>query len=217
MDFDFTTETITPSLSTLIVSSAGALELPVGTTVQRPSPVSGMIRYNSALDTVEFYDNVKWNPIGAQISQLVFGSFTANSGTSTYAFNSTAPTTSGGSQVWSQVITPASITSVVRIELASILGVSTGNASVTVALFRGTTCIDVKTARTVATGLLGATTTGTEPFAMILIDSPATTSAITYSLRVGSSTGTWYFGQGDGGDTFGGPASGKYVMSEILT
>jgi len=39
----------------LKVDSTGYIQLPVGTTAQRPSPVKGMMRYNSSTDKVEVY------------------------------------------------------------------------------------------------------------------------------------------------------------------
>ncbi len=58
MDFDFTTETITPDTgTTLTVSSTGALVLPVGTTAQRPAGSDGMLRYNSDEDILEGFSS----------------------------------------------------------------------------------------------------------------------------------------------------------------
>ena len=62
MDFDYTTETITPdNTNILTIGGTGGLELSVGTTGDRPvSPVNGTIRYNSTLSTVEGYSNSSW-------------------------------------------------------------------------------------------------------------------------------------------------------------
>jgi hypothetical protein len=62
MDFDFTTETITPdSTSILTIGGNGALELPVGTTGQQPgSAIAGAMRFNTnggiGNGYVEYYD-----------------------------------------------------------------------------------------------------------------------------------------------------------------
>jgi hypothetical protein len=49
----------------VILSTTTALELPDGTTGQRPgSPVAGMIRYNTTLTQFEGYKNSVWGAIG---------------------------------------------------------------------------------------------------------------------------------------------------------
>ena len=49
----------------VILGTTTALELPDGTTGQRPgSPVNGMIRYNTTLNTFEGYKNGAWGAIG---------------------------------------------------------------------------------------------------------------------------------------------------------
>ena len=47
-------------LKNTTISDTGFLQLPVGTTAQRPSPLSGYIRYNSSLNDVEFYNGTAW-------------------------------------------------------------------------------------------------------------------------------------------------------------
>jgi len=49
----------------VILGTTTALELPDGTTGQRPgSPVNGMIRYNTTLNQFEGYKNAVWGAIG---------------------------------------------------------------------------------------------------------------------------------------------------------
>ena len=49
----------------VILNTTTALELPDGTTAQRPgSPVAGMIRYNTSLSTFEGYKGGAWGAIG---------------------------------------------------------------------------------------------------------------------------------------------------------
>ncbi|MFC5068873.1 hypothetical protein [Flaviflagellibacter deserti] len=43
--------------------SAGAETIPTGTTVQRPTGVEGMIRYNTDLDRLEYYDAGAWRVV----------------------------------------------------------------------------------------------------------------------------------------------------------
>lgn len=49
----------------VLLSGTGVLDLPVGTTAQRPgSPNSGMIRFNTDLTTFEGYNGTAWGSIG---------------------------------------------------------------------------------------------------------------------------------------------------------
>jgi hypothetical protein len=49
------------TLKNTTVSDTGAVQLPVGTTAQRPgSPSAGQMRYNSTFKTVETYDGSRW-------------------------------------------------------------------------------------------------------------------------------------------------------------
>lgn len=51
--------------NTLVINTTEALQVPVGTTAQRPAtPVNGIIRYNSDLSQYEGYGSVGWAPIG---------------------------------------------------------------------------------------------------------------------------------------------------------
>ncbi len=57
---DTVTATMTlPSVSGIVPtqdSTTGALTLPVGTTGQRPTASTGMVRYNSTLGVMEYYN-----------------------------------------------------------------------------------------------------------------------------------------------------------------
>lgn len=53
-------ETLTPESGVLEVNATGALKLPSGTTVQRPSGQAGLIRYDGDLLTPEYHDGTNW-------------------------------------------------------------------------------------------------------------------------------------------------------------
>lgn len=65
MDFDFTTETITPDATNILtIAGSGGLEIPIGTTAQRPVvPVDGTIRYNIELLTIEGFSDTQWRSL----------------------------------------------------------------------------------------------------------------------------------------------------------
>jgi hypothetical protein len=49
--------------NTLVSTGTGALTLPVGTTVQRPTPVLGMIRFNTTTSLTEIYNGTSWGQL----------------------------------------------------------------------------------------------------------------------------------------------------------
>lgn len=51
-------------LQNTTISSTGFLQLPAGSTGQRPgSPITGMVRYNTTINETEYYDGANWRPI----------------------------------------------------------------------------------------------------------------------------------------------------------
>ena len=59
-----TTTTVSPAfVSDQDNTSTGYFDLPNGTTAQRPTAASGMIRYNSTLGLAEYYDGTQWKSI----------------------------------------------------------------------------------------------------------------------------------------------------------
>lgn len=139
----------------------------------------------------------------SSIIQLVSTDISAASGTTEIPSDTTAPGSTEGTEVASQAITPSSASNTVLIQAALPVeldlstggGASTGECRVIAALFRGTTCIAANDLYFEATGLSPTQElAGTIPF--LFEDSPATTSATTYSIRVGRDdgldAGTWY-------------------------
>ena len=55
-----------------------ALGLPKGTDAQRPTPVAGMLRFNTETDGFEGYDGTEWGAIGGTGSTLVQDEFTGD-------------------------------------------------------------------------------------------------------------------------------------------
>ena len=54
-------------------NGTGALKIPVGTTVQQPTPATGMLRFNTTTGQFEGYDSTKWTSVGgAQANGAVY-------------------------------------------------------------------------------------------------------------------------------------------------
>ena len=61
-----TTTTVSPAfVSDQDNTSTGYFDLPNGTTAQRPTPASGMIRFNATIGLAEYYDGSQWKSIDA--------------------------------------------------------------------------------------------------------------------------------------------------------
>lgn len=85
MDFDYTTETITPEITNLLtVGGTGAFELPYGTTLERPVTGldNGAIRYNTDLSVIEGYVANSWNPLATGSTSITLTGDVTGTGTS---------------------------------------------------------------------------------------------------------------------------------------
>ena len=81
-----TTETVDPSfVSDQDNTSTGYFDLPNGTTAQRPTAASGMIRFNSTLNLAEYYDGTLWKAIDSPptVTSISPETFTASGTTIT--------------------------------------------------------------------------------------------------------------------------------------
>ncbi len=72
MDFDYTTETITPDATTLLtIGGTGALELPEGTTAQQPAgSTAGAMRWNTTVPQLEYYNGSTWLSFGGSVTSV---------------------------------------------------------------------------------------------------------------------------------------------------
>jgi hypothetical protein len=85
----FTTFTASGTAS---FTSTGAVKVPVGTTAQQPSPVTGMIRYNSSNGNFEGYYASAWSSLGnaaGSNTQVQYNNSGALAGSSALTFNGT--------------------------------------------------------------------------------------------------------------------------------
>jgi hypothetical protein len=143
-------------------------------------------------------DNAWAAPSGGKILQSISAVVSAASGTSTIPFDNTDPAVGEGTEIFSQNLTPASSSNKVRIHgviQAGAAGQDTSNGF-GVSIFRDSTLVGIY-------GFMDWTayTEGSYCFPIDIIDSPSSTSAIDYSVRVGNlyrsshNTTTWYVGQ----------------------
>ena len=82
MDFDFLTETITPTQTTsLLIGAVGALGLPSGTVAQRPgSPTAGFFRWNTDNTVIEYWSGSAWVALGSGSGSVTSVAVTGSTG-----------------------------------------------------------------------------------------------------------------------------------------
>lgn len=138
------------------------------------------------------------------------GTLTQMSGTTIYAYNNSAPSATGGTQIVSQTITPQVVDSYINIELNTEVDASIQSASVTIAIFRETTLIAVRSGA--ATAYNGLTTC---PIHIKVKDLVTSLNPVTYNIRIGVTSGTWYLGRGKSAN-FGGNNPSWWTISEEI-
>lgn len=180
--------------------------------VNAPTPVDGDVLYYNGI-AGEWQNQTLFVPGQGKIVQVQFGPIPAVSGTATIPYDATTPQITEGVQIWSSTITPTSTTSKIRITTSVAFAVSRPWASsLVVAVFRDNTCVGVMSDTAARRDSLQTVT-------FTVYDTPTTTTAVTYSARVGRSSGNsiWYINQ-DANITnvFGGLlAQNAYTVEEI--
>ena len=132
---------------------------------------------------------------GGLVLQVVKMEIDQANGTTSIPHDGTVPTSSEGTEVGSQTITLASTSSRVQILGCPTLAdkTSVSQNSMIVAVFRGSTCIG---GQVYDGNTPGGTSGKANSTSFNIIDSPATTDELTYSVRFSILAGsTWYAGQ----------------------
>ena len=80
--------------ATLKVDSTDAILIPVGTTAQRPSAATGMIRFNTSIDAFEFYDSAAWTTAGSDFTVIATQVFNGDNSTVAFSLSSAQTTAS---------------------------------------------------------------------------------------------------------------------------
>ena len=125
-------------------------------------------------------------------------------------FDDTIPQSTEGAELLTATITPNSNTNKVLVQFSGFCASPSTGFSASHVLFRGSTAINVtSTSHSVANA--------TTPVFIQHLDSPASGSSLTYSVRVGPSVGTVNFAYNSNGGTrrFGGAASAVLTLTEI--
>jgi hypothetical protein len=189
-----------------VLPGTGAFRPPVGTTAQRPgAPTAGDTRWNTTTAESEEFNGTFWKPKGV-VLQMVSGSIAASTGTSQTPLDNTVPTSTEGTQIWTQSFTPLSTTSKIMI-MFNLVHSNSSNANTNIlAVFAGTTNIGASIGRVSANNGAGS-------MGLCITYTPGSTAAITFSGRLGSTGGTWYVNQTSAA-TLGGSLATEYTITE---
>lgn len=148
-----------------------------------------------------------------QVIQSVYSSVaTQSTQTGTIPTDGTIPQISEGTEMITVSITPKYATSKIRLRFSTFYGMASAGQSLVTALFRDA-----------VTNALAARMENSENSAnwtgqvyLEYQDSPATTSAITYRIRLGNASGNWWLNtDGAGTALFGGTAFTTLIAEEV--
>jgi len=155
-----------------------------------PSPSEGMVTYREDDDVVEVYNGSSFVPVGpGQILQVV-------STTKTDIFSTTS-TSLVDVTGFSVNITPSSATSKVLVMIDTTIGNSTASSTV-LQLVRDSTPIAVATGGSVSNNTVltySASANWGDGVGANFLDSPATTSSVTYKVQMFVASGTGHVGR----------------------
>lgn len=148
-------------------------------------------------------------PGEGRLVQSVYETILPLTGSTTIPFDSTAPLNTEGTEFGSAVLTPTAATSTVRIAFSATIDAGADATTVIVAIFRNTTCV-------CAVPITIDTAGRPKTVSISHMDSPATTSPVTYSGRIGSTTGnTWYLNSTSTGNNLGGTITSSAGIEEF--
>ena len=144
------------------------------------------------------------------MGQVFAGSFAQQTNTTAIPYDATVPLATEGTLLGSASVTPQSAASKFTIEMAGMIDSGTAARSVTIAVFRGTTFIG-------ATSSYFPNASQQRPFTLKIVDVPNTTSAVVYSMRIGTSSSgsAWYLGRGTTA-TLGGANPTAWIITELV-
>jgi hypothetical protein len=166
-----------------------------GTYTKVTTDAQGRVTAGTSLTSVDITTALGFTPassvVGAnKLLQSISSQVAAATGTTFSVFTNATPTSTMGTQIWSNTITPSAATSTILISGSFLYTSSVAGKGLMAFLFRGTTCVGT-TAAWCATA-----STSLTPVVFNMIDTPASTSAQTYTIRVAGGTAqTWYINQ----------------------
>jgi hypothetical protein len=192
-----------------MLNAGGTPSIQSGTLAARPAfGDTGAIYITSDTNVIYRDTGTAWVAVSPpSVASFNYGTVAYQSGTTLIPADNTTPLSTEGTQLFTLTVTPASTASKFRIDFSSIVDSGSNNRYITLAAFRGTTCI-------YAGSSFITTATRFNTLTIHVVDIPAVTTATTYSVRIGiSSAATWYVA-GSPNITYGGAGSAEWSIVE---
>ena len=163
--------------------------------------------------------SIKKNGIEVGTRNVQYGQIVSATGTSAIPNDDTVPTNTEGTQIATLTITPSSASKKVRLSCSLSAYIYAPAAYVEVgvilALFRGSTCVPTSRVRQQQDSATG-NATGEFVMGIETVDSPASATSQTYTLRIGRfGAGTWY-ANGPVTVDHGGVLDNTYLIAEEI-
>lgn len=180
-------------------ADAAARDLALGTAVVSPNALrEGMVAWLDDTDSVIAYDGSAWNPVGAEPPAGIGSNVVQTVKTDAFSTPSTSFVDVSGVTL---TITPTAATSKVLVIVTGITS-NSGASSNAFQLVRNSTNIAVAIGGTTqeTQRIFTGAANETAAFAISFVDSPATTSATDYKLRMRVSSNTGFVGRLSGFD-----------------
>ena len=145
-------------------------------------------------------------PVGS-ILQTVSAKCGNGTSTSRIPIDNTTPTNTEGVQIWTTSITPTSASNKILVSGACQASGDANSLYYQFALFRSSTCIGAWQAE-------NSWSNAGVMLTLCVLDSPATTSSTTYSIRASTNSNTFYYGSVYS-NNFGNLGENYYILQEI--
>lgn len=174
--------------SNVMIDAGGVPSIQSGTLALIPAAGNVGALYITTDTNVIYRDTgTTWVAVSPpSVASFNYGTVAYQTGTSLIPADNTMPVSTEGTLLFSVTVTPASTASKFLIDFAPIVDSGSNGRYVTLAAFRGTTCI-------YAGSCYITTSTRFYTLPIHVVDVPATTAATTYSVRVGINTNaTWH-------------------------
>lgn len=189
----------------------GAFWQPIATTSEL-AELSDVSLTDPAVGDGLFFNGATWinygyegGPTGGGASKRIWSNnIDASAGTTVITPTTTPPLITNGTQLWTLTLTPLSNSSTYVIQTSVSAAASNNKANLILALFRGSTYLG-------ATVQVASSPNNSATLTINITDKPNTTSPVTYQVRVGVSTGTWYVNRRTGEVTYGGLNNGWVI------
>lgn len=146
----------------------------------------------------------------ACVFQRLRGTLSQMSGNTKIPFDTTTPQATEGSLLFTQAITPKSSDSTIKLTLSCLIDASGSNTPVILTVFRNGVFIGFACASP-----SGGSGSSPVPIAFFITDKVVDLNPITYSVRIGTTSGTWYLGRG-ANETMGGSNKSHWELVEEL-